>query len=145
MTDQSLVPERLETADLDTAYKVLKEKYPDAVRDDTRTGYSGVIVDKNRLVDVAKTIRDELGFNYLSHATAVDYLGLGDHLEMVYYAYRISGGPGLVFKTQTDREKAEVPSLVSIWPGADFQEREAYDLYGIRFSGHPNLKRILLW
>src|SRR5690606_7278041 len=121
------------------------EKYPDAVRDDTRTGYSGVIVDKNRLVDVAKTIRDELGFNYLSHATAVDYLGLGDHLEMVYYAYRISGGPGLVFKTQTDREKAEVPSLVSIWPGADFQEREAYDLYGIRFSGHPNLKRILLW
>ena len=145
MTDQSLVPERLEKADLDTAYKVLKEKYPDAVRDDTRTGYSGVIVDKNRLVDVAKTIRDELGFNYLSHATAVDYLGLGDHLEMVYYAYRISGGPGLVFKTQTDREKAEVPSLVSIWPGADFQEREAYDLYGIRFSGHPNLKRILLW
>jgi NADH-quinone oxidoreductase subunit D/NADH-quinone oxidoreductase subunit C/D len=64
---------------------------------------------------------------------------------MVYHAYRISGGGALVFKAQTEREQAEIPSLMSVYPGADFQEREAYDLYGIRFPGHPNLKRILMW
>src|SRR5690606_11863816 len=101
-----------------------------------------------RLVDVATTIRDELGFNFLSSATAVDYHGLEggtDHLEMVYHAYRISGGGALVFKAQTERDKAEIPSLIDVYPGADFQEREAYDLYGIRFPGHPNLRRILMW
>ena len=95
---------------------------------------------------VATTIRDELGYDYLSSATAVDYLGKGDHLEMVYHAYQIEqGGPGLVFKARTPRDNATLPSLIGVWPGADFQEREAWDLMGIRFAGHPNLKRILLW
>ncbi len=48
-------------------------------------------------------------------------------------------------KCRTEREVATLPSVVSIWPGADFQEREIYDLFGILFTGHPNLKRILLW
>ncbi|PJF26342.1 MAG: NADH-quinone oxidoreductase subunit NuoD, partial [Phototrophicales bacterium] len=113
--------------------------------DDLRQGYSGIIVDPAHLVDVARTARDELGFNYLSSATAVDYLGIEDSMEMVYHAYRISGGSALVFKAQTDRDKPEIPSLIAVYPGADFQEREAYDLYGIQFPGHPNLKRILLW
>jgi NADH-quinone oxidoreductase subunit D/NADH-quinone oxidoreductase subunit C/D len=66
-------------------------------------------------------------------------------MEVVYHAYRTSGGPALVLKAQTPRENAEVPSLIDVWPGADFQEREIYDLYGINFPGHPNMKRILLW
>lgn len=140
-----LAPEELAAADVEAAIGYLKDKYPEAVRDDTRSGYSGIIVDRASLIEVAQTIRDELGFNYLSSATAVDYYGISDHMEMVYHAYRISGGPALVFKAQTPRDRAEVPSLVSIWPGADFQEREAYDLFGIVFPGHPNLKRILLW
>lgn len=144
MTDQ-IVPEQLKTVDLDRAIQTLKEKYPDAVKDDTRQGYSGVIIDRSQLVDVAKTIRDELGFDYLSNACGVDYLGVSDHMEMVYHAYRTTGGPALVFKAQTPRENAEIPSLVSVWPGADFQEREAWDMYGIRFPGHPNMRRILLW
>jgi NADH-quinone oxidoreductase subunit D/NADH-quinone oxidoreductase subunit C/D len=125
----------------------LQTRFPGMVTPDTRQGYGGVIVDRAKLVEVARTLRDELGFNYLSSATGVDYLGLENqqHLEMVYHAYRISGGPALVFKAQTPRENAEIPSLIDIYPGADFQEREAYDLLGIRFSGHPNLKRILMW
>src|SRR5687768_17159587 len=130
---------------VEDAISALKTRFPGVVSDDTRQGYSGVVVDSKRLVEVATSIRDELGFDFLSSATAVDYLGHGDHMEMVYHAYRISGGPALVFKAQTDREKAEIPSLVDVWPGADFQEREAFDLYGIQFPGHPNLKRILLW
>jgi NADH-quinone oxidoreductase subunit D/NADH-quinone oxidoreductase subunit C/D len=143
--DMTLAPERAETLPLERAVDYLKRKFPDAVKDDTRQGYSGLIVDRRQLVEVAKTIRDELGYNYLSSATAVDYLGIEDSMEMVYHAYRIAGGTGLVFKAQTPRESAEIPSLIDVYPGADFQEREAYDLYGIRFPGHPNLKRILLW
>jgi NADH-quinone oxidoreductase subunit C/D len=146
MTDQPAAPTTaIEVSPIEAAIRALKEKFPGRVSDDTREGYQGVIVDKNKLVEVATAIRDDFGFDYLSSATAVDYLGVSDHMEMVYHAFRTSGGPALVFKAQTERETAEIPSLIDVWPGADFQEREAYDLYGIQFAGHPNLKRILLW
>lgn len=141
----AVAPEQVDTTTIDGSIAYLKNKYPDAIKSDDREGYQGVIVDKNKLVEVAQAIRDELGFDYLSSATAVDYLGEGDHMEMVYHAYRTTGGSALVFKAQTDRDKAEIPSLISVWRGADFQEREAWDLYGIRFEGHPNLQRILMW
>jgi len=140
---QTLAP--AQTGTIENAINYLKQKYPDIVKDDGRQGYSGIIVDRTHLVDVAQTMRDELGFDYLSSATGVDYLGVEDSMEMVYHAYRTSGGSALCFKAQTPRENASVPSLIDIWPGADFQEREAYDLYGISFPGHPNQKRILLW
>ncbi len=142
MTDYPIVES---TNNVEAAIAALKEQFPDAVKDDTRTGYSGVIVDKTRLVEVATFARDTLGYDYLSSATAVDYHGIADEMEMVYHTYRISGGPALVLKAQTARDNAEIPSLIDVWPGADFQEREAWDLYGIRFPGHPNLKRILMW
>jgi NADH-quinone oxidoreductase subunit D/NADH-quinone oxidoreductase subunit C/D len=147
MTDQAIVPTQLTQTDINSAIDHLKEKFPNVVQDDTRQGYGGVIVDPAHLVEVARVMRDELGFDYLSSATGVDYLGLEDqsHLEMVYHAYRTSGGSALVFKAQTPREQPEIPSLIDIWPGVDFQEREVYDLYGIKFPGHPNQKRILLW
>jgi NADH-quinone oxidoreductase subunit D/NADH-quinone oxidoreductase subunit C/D len=139
----------VETGSVEDAIRDLKTQFPDAVSDDTREGYSGVIVNASKLLDVARYAKDVLGFDYLSSATAVDYLGEGnhsnDHLEMVYHAYRTTGGGALVFKAQTDRTQATLPSLISVWRGADFQEREAWDLYGIRFEGHPNLKRILMW
>ncbi|MBI5669758.1 MAG: NADH-quinone oxidoreductase subunit D [Chloroflexi bacterium] len=135
----------IEVTDVSAAVTSLKQKFPEYIQEDTRQGYSGIIVDRNYLVEVARMLRDELGFDYLSSATAVDYYGISDHMEMVYHAYRTAGGPALVFKAQTPRDNAEIPSLIDVWPGADFQEREAYDLYGIRFPGHPNLKRILLW
>ncbi len=135
----------LTSTTIDGAIDHLQATYPEAVSADNREGYGGIIVDSAQLLDVARVIRDELGFDYLSSATAVDYLGAGDHMEMVYHAYRSSGGGALVFKAQTERDHAEIPSLVSVWRGADFQEREAWDLYGIHFPGHPNLKRILMW
>lgn len=135
----------LTSTTIDGAIDHLQATYPDAVSADDREGYGGVIVNSAQLLEIAQVIRDELGFDYLSSATAVDYLGAGDHMEMVYHAYRSSGGGALVFKAQTERDNAEIPSLVSVWRGADFQEREAWDLYGIRFPGHPNLKRILMW
>ncbi|MEQ8677920.1 MAG: NADH-quinone oxidoreductase subunit D [Aggregatilineales bacterium] len=146
MTDQAIAP--AQTDSIENAIDNLKAQFPGVVTDDTRSGFSGVIVDSKKLLEVASYVRDQLGFDYLSSATAVDYLGEGESgsdMEMVYHAYRISGGGALTFKAQTPRDNAEIPSLIDVWPGVDFQEREAYDLYGIRFAGHPNLKRILMW
>ncbi len=145
MVEALATEETIDAQTIDGAIAYLQTQFPDAVKLDDREGYQGLIVDSAQLLKVARAIRDDLGFDYLSSATAVDYLGVDDHMEMVYHAYRTSGGGALVFKAQTDREDAQIPSLVPVWRGADFQEREAWDLYGIRFPGHPNLKRILMW
>ena len=146
MVSPALAPDDvINTASIEDSIAYLKSTYPDAVSDDDREGYSGVVIKPGELKEVARAIRDVLGFDYLSSATAVDYLGAGDHMEMVYHAYRTGGGGALVFKAQTARENPEIPSLVPVWRGADFQEREAWDLYGIKFPGHPNLRRILMW
>lgn len=122
----------------------LAGRFPDRVTADTRKGYEGYIVNADDLIEVATTLRDEMGFDYLSSVTGVDYLP-ENKLEVVYHLYKSTGGPGLVLKVQTPREDAVVPSLVPVYPGADFQEREAWDLMGIRFAGHPDLRRILMW
>jgi NADH-quinone oxidoreductase subunit C/D len=126
------------------AVETLISRFADSVKRDERQGYAGLLVDPQKLVEFATVIRDELGYNYLSSVTGVDYLPDG-MLEVVYHAYRTSGGPALVFKAQAPRENAVVPSLVPVFPGADLQEREAWDLLGIRFSDHPDLRRILTW
>ncbi len=123
----------------------LQQKFPGALEPDSRDGYEGVVVEDDKLVEVATSIRDELGFDLLTDASYVDYLADG-FFEMVYHACNTSaGGPPLTFKARTPREEATLPSLVSVWPGVEYQEREAWDLMGIRFSGHPDLRRILLW
>ena len=121
-----------------------EERFPGAIARDERQGYEGYIVETDKLVEVVKSLRDDLGYDYLSSVTGVDYLP-DDIMEVVYHLYQSAGGPGLTLKVQTPREKSIVPSLVSIFPGADFQEREAWDLLGIRFDGHPDHRRILLW
>lgn len=122
----------------------MEARFPTIVSPDERKDYEGYIVKVDNLIEFAQAIRDELGYDYLSSVTAVDYLP-DDQFEVVYHAYQSTGGPALNFKVQVPRDNPVVPSLVSVYPGADFQEREAWDLMGIRFEGHPNLKRILMW
>lgn len=81
--------------------------------------------------------------DYLSSVTATDYL---EFLECVYHLYSMSQKLGpVVLKVRVPRKNPEVPSLVSVFRGAEFQEREVYDMYGIRFTGHPDLRRIFMW
>lgn len=122
----------------------LAARFPEAVVADQRKGYSGYIVNPDNLIEVATYIRDELGYDYLSSVTGVDYLPEGK-MEVVYHTFKTTGGSAFVFKTQAPRDNAVVPSLVPVWPGADLQERETWDLLGIKFEGHPDLRRILLW
>ncbi|MAT97384.1 MAG: NADH-quinone oxidoreductase subunit NuoD [Anaerolineaceae bacterium] len=127
------------------AAALLKERFPEAVTDETRDGYTGLVVSADKLVEVATALRDDIGFDYLSSVTGVDQLE-DNKLEAVYHTYSIDqGGGALVLHVQVDRDNPVIPSLTPIWPGADFQEREAYDLLGIHFDGHYDLRRILTW
>jgi NADH-quinone oxidoreductase subunit C len=84
-----------------------------------------------------------LEFDYLQNLTSVDY---SDYFEVVYHITSLKNNQSMVLKTRCfDRNNAEVSSVTGVWRGADLQEREVFDLMGIRFTGHPNLKRLLLW
>ncbi|OGO60652.1 MAG: hypothetical protein A2Z36_02220 [Chloroflexi bacterium RBG_19FT_COMBO_48_23] len=106
---------------------------------------AAVVVKSESLYQVAEFLKNTpaLDFDYLANLTAVDYI---DYFEVVYHLVSLQHNHSLVVKTRCrDRDKPVVPSVVSLWRSADFQEREIYDLMGIVFDGHPNLKRLLLW
>lgn len=120
----------------------IAEHVPDAI---VEAEEAAVIVQSQSLFEVMRFVKEtaELDFDYLVSITAVDYW---DYLEVVYHLVSIARNHSLVLKTRCyDRDNPEVPSVVELWQGADFQEREVYDLLGIRFDGHPSLRRIFLW
>jgi NADH-quinone oxidoreductase subunit C/D len=123
----------------------LEERFPGAAQP---AEYEGVVVAPDQLVDVAAFLRDEMGYAYLSCVTGVDYpeptAQFPARFEAVYHLFRSQGGP-LTLHVHAGRDEPSVPSLVSIWPGANVHERETWDLMGIRFEDHPDLRRILLW
>jgi NADH-quinone oxidoreductase subunit C/D len=122
----------------------LMARFPGAVSKDERQGYQGFMVTAEKLQEVALVLRDQMGYDYLSSVTGADYLPDGK-MEAVYHFFRSTGGSALELKVQMPRENPVVPSLVSVFPGAELQERETWDLLGIKFEGHPDLRRILLW
>ena len=103
-----------------------------------------VIVPADHLVEVATYLRDHLGFDYLSNLNSVDY---PERFEVIYHLYSMKRGGGvLALKVLLpDKDKPQVDSVTPVWPGANFQEREVYDLMGIAFADHPDLRRIMLW
>jgi NADH-quinone oxidoreductase subunit C len=106
---------------------------------------AAVVVTSKSLYQVAEFLKNTpaFDFDYLTNLTAVDYM---DYFEVIYHLISLKHNHSLVLKTRCrDRDKPVVPSVVSLWRSADFQEREIYDLMGIAFEGHPNLKRLLLW
>jgi NADH/F420H2 dehydrogenase subunit C len=98
-------------------------------------------IERENLVAVSRFLRDQLGFDLLSCVSGVDML---DHLETVYHLRSTTRGQLLQVKVKIEREKPEVDSVVSVWPTANWLERETYDMYGIHFVGHPDLRRMLL-
>ena len=98
-------------------------------------------VERVHLLSVCRFLRDQLGFDLLSSISGVDML---DHLETVYHIRSLSRRQMLQLRVRIDAQKPEVESIVSIWQGANWLEREVYDLFGIRFLGHPDLRRIFL-
>lgn len=100
-----------------------------------------VVLLSDHLQTAARLIKDRLDYQYLSMVTAVDW---PDRIEIIYLAYSLDHPYGVYLKANLPREELpDCPSLTGVWPGAEFQEREVYDLMGINFVGHPDLRRIL--
>jgi NADH-quinone oxidoreductase subunit C/D len=118
--------------------------FQDIVTRDERPNYEGYLVKPELLSSTLLKLRDDFGYDYLSSVTGVDYLP-ENKLEVVYHIRKSTGGAPLAIKAQLDRENPVISSVVPIYPGAEFQEREAWDLLGIKFDGHPDLRRILTW
>ncbi len=108
-------------------------------------GRDSLLVKPESLLEVAAYLKNTPGleFDYFNFVTAVDYYS---YFEVVYHLASLKHNHSVFIKVRCyDRARPSLPSVVSLWQGADFQEREIYDLFGIRFEGHPNLKRIFLW
>jgi NADH-quinone oxidoreductase subunit C len=106
-----------------------------------------VVVPAERARDVLELLKGQCGFDMLAEMTAVDYLrypGARDRYGVVYCLLDTTSGARLVVKTFVNDPEPALPSVCSLWQGADWLEREVYDMYGIRFEGHPDLRRILM-
>ena len=112
-----------------------------------RLGDATALVRHDRLVDVMSFLRDdpELAFDMLTDLTCVDYLGQEPRFEMVYHLYSLAKNHQLRVKARVPEQPCEIDTLCSLWPSANWMEREVWDLYGVRFTGHPDLRRILLY
>lgn len=105
----------------------------------------GLLIKSEAVYEIVSFLKDtpELDFNYLSCITAVDFL---DYFEVVYMLTSLTHNHSVVLRTRCNgRENLSVPSITPLYQGADAQEREIYDLMGIEFEGHPNMKRIFMW
>jgi NADH-quinone oxidoreductase subunit C len=110
-------------------------------------GDATALVDKERLVEVMRFLRDdpELAFEMLTDLTCVDYLGETPRFEMVYHLYSVAKNHRLRIKARVPEAACEIDTLCPVWPSANWMEREVWDLYGVRFTGHPDLRRLLLY
>ncbi|MFN8558184.1 MAG: NADH-quinone oxidoreductase subunit C [Dehalococcoidia bacterium] len=120
----------------------IRARFPDAV---VRSSDVSVLVAPERLVEVGRFLRDDpdCAFEMATNVTAVDW---EDHFEVVYHLQSIKLNQIMTLKVHAhDYDDPQTPSLTSVWYGAHLQEREVYDLFGIRFDGHPDLRRLFLW
>ncbi len=125
----------------DVAGKI-EEKFPGST---VESGQDYLLVKNEALLETLTLLKETAGldFDYLNHITAVDYY---QYFEVIYQLSSLEQNHSVVVKARCyERENPSLPSVTGIWQGADFQEREIFDLMGIRFEGHPNMKRIFLW
>jgi NADH-quinone oxidoreductase subunit C len=126
----------------------LKEKLgPDGFRTEEFRDNLRIVVSSERIFETLKALKNDCGFNMLADVTAVDYLqypNATDRYGVVWCLTNIGTGERLVVKTYVNDPDPAVPSCFPLWKGADWMEREVFDMYGIEFTGHPDLRRILM-
>jgi NADH-quinone oxidoreductase subunit C len=127
---------------------VLTERFgPDGFRTSEFRDNRRVIVSPGRLFPVLQCLKEQCGFDMLAELTAVDYLyypDAKDRFGVVYVLLNTGTGERVVVKTYLNEPDLTIPSAFPLWKGADWMEREVYDMYGIVFAGHPDLRRILM-
>ena len=125
----------------------LRDKFPELLSPPTefRGEATLVLSDAERIADVCRYAKAELGFDLLLDLSSVDNYGDDPRWTVVYELYGIAHACHLRVKANVSEEKSELPTISTVWRTADWHEREIYDMMGIRFSGHPDLRRILMW
>ena len=103
------------------------------------------LADAEQITAVCEFAKAQLGFDYLVDISSVDNYGDDPRWTVVYHLRGFGHGGELRIKTNVSEEKSELPSVLPVWRTANWHEREIYDMMGIRFSGHPDLRRILMW
>ncbi len=129
-------------------FKNLTQKFPDSILDAyTYRDDSIVVVDKDDIYDICRFLRDDakLKFDFLMDLTGVDYLGRDPRFEVVYSLYSSKNNYRLRLKAPIDERSPQIQTLSTLWNIANWYEREVWDMYGIRFKGHPDLRRLLMY
>jgi NADH-quinone oxidoreductase subunit C len=125
----------------------IKTKFGDLISEPA--GFRGEITIKlanaERIAEVCEFARKELGFDYLVDISSLDNYGEDPRWTVVYHLRSLANGCEFRLKTDVSEEKSELPTVIGVWRTADWHEREIYDMMGIRFRGHPDLRRILMW
>ena len=103
------------------------------------------VSDPERLPEIGDVCKKELGFDYLVDITSIDNYGEDPRFTVVYHLYGYGHRLYLRLKTQVSEEKGELPTVTGVWRTANWHEREIYDMMGLRFRGHPDLRRIIMW
>ena len=103
------------------------------------------LTDADKVVEVCEFAKHKLSFNYLIDISTLDHYGDDPLFSVVYELYGIEHRQYLRLKTTVSEEQCQVPSVCKVWRTAEWHEREAYDMMGVKFTDHPNLKRILMW
>jgi NADH-quinone oxidoreductase subunit C len=101
--------------------------------------------DANRIAEVCDFAKKQLGFDFLVDVSSLDHYGSDPRFTVVYHLYGYGHHCSLRIKTDVGEEDSELPTVTGVWKTADWHEREVYDMMGIRFRGHPDLRRILMW
>jgi NADH-quinone oxidoreductase subunit C len=122
----------------------LQGQFPNARRTDFRDE-SSLELPLDQIEQACKFAKEQLGFNFLTDLSSVDNFGDEPRFEVVYELYSLDSNIHLRLKTRVSEDHPELPSVVHLWATANWHEREVYDMMGLRFSGHPDLRRILMW
>jgi NADH-quinone oxidoreductase subunit C len=131
---------------LEQAQKI-KAKFGDLISEpaEFRGEITVKLGDAEQIASVCEFARTELGFDYLVDISSLDNYGDDPRWTVVYHLRSLKHGSELCIETSVSEEKSELPSVLPVWRTANWHEREIYDMMGIRFSGHPDLRRILMW
>ena len=108
-------------------------------------GETTLLVDRAQFHDLARFAKEDLGFTYLVDISGVDHFGEEPRFEVAYELYQFERGEYLRLKVRVSEDDLTVATVSDLWATADWHERETYDMYGIKFTGHPDLRRILMW
>ena len=125
----------------------LKARFNDLIADpvEFRGEATVKIRDAERIAEVCACAKNDLGFDYLVDLSSVDNYGDDPRFTVVYELYGYGHRCHLRLKTDVSEEKSELPTVTGVWRAANWHEREIYDMMGLRFRGHPDLRRILMW